>query len=185
MPNVKYDWERIIRDMTDIIAGRIAAGKKPPTITSLYKQLSKQYKESGQPFPVKSEIFTRKIHQYLGLDKNSKNYEPYFYRLAGQYSSMTLDSLATGLSVSSVSADSSNWIFIRLKSLITDSKAINSYSVVQKHLYLLSQKLKEKFSSEIIFISFDRDTLVILCRDNASNQKVVKYFSRINGTEVL
>lgn len=65
MPNVKYDWERIIRDMTDIIAGRIAAGKKPPTISSLYKQLSKQYKESGQPFPVKSEIFTRKIHQYL------------------------------------------------------------------------------------------------------------------------
>ena len=185
MPNVKYDWERIIRDMTDIIAGRIAAGKKPPTITSLYKQLSKQYKVSGQPFPVKSEIFTRKIHQYLGLDKNSKNYEPYFYRLAGQYSSMTLDSLATGLSVSSVSADSSNWIFIRLKSLIADSKAINSYSVVQRHLYLLSQKLKEKFSSEIIFISFDRDTLVILCRDNASNQKVVKYFSRINGTEVL
>ena len=185
MPNVKYDWERIIRDMTDIIAGRIAAGKKPPTITSLYKQLSKQYKVSGQPFPVKSEIFTRKIHQYLGLDKNSKNYEPYFYRLAGQYSSMTLDSLATGLSVSSVSADSSNWIFIRLKSLIADSKAINSYSVVQRHLYLLSQKLKKKFSSEIIFISFDRDTLVIMCRDNASNQKVVKYFSRINGTEVL
>lgn len=185
MPNIKYDWEQIIRDMTVIISDRIAAGKNPPTITTLYHKLSKKYSEQGQPFPTSPEIFTRKVHSCLGLKKNSKNYEPYFYRLAGQYSGMTLDRLATGLSVSTVSADSSNWIFIRLKSIIADSKAINSYSVVQKHLYLLSQKLKKKFSSEIIFISFDRDTLVIMCRDNASNQKVVKYFSRINGTEVL
>lgn len=118
MPNIKYDWEQIIRDMTVIISDRIAAGKKPPTITTLYHKLSKKYSKQGQPFPTSPEIFTRKVHSCLGLKKNSKNYEPYFYRLAGQYSSMTLDSLATGLSVSTVSADSSNWIFIRLKSII-------------------------------------------------------------------
>ena len=64
MPNIKYDWEQIIRDMTVIIpSDRIAAGKKPPTTSAtLYHKLSKKYSEQGQPFPTSPEIFIRKVH---------------------------------------------------------------------------------------------------------------------------
>lgn len=186
MANKKYEWDSIIKDMTAIIADRIASGKKPPTIKSIYKILEREYKKQNQPFPDNSQIFTRKIHNYLGLDKNSKNYEPYFYRLAGQYDKMTLDSLATGISVSTASSGSnSSWLFMRINSIIDNGKPINRNENVQMHLYKLSQRLKDKFSEEIIFISFDRDTLVIMCMDNNARQMVADYFSGINGTSAL
>lgn len=186
MANKKYEWDSIIKDMAAIIAGRIASGKKPPTINTLYKTLKNNYNKQGKLFPGESAIFTRKIHSYLGLDKNSKNYEPYFYRLAGQYDKMTLDSLATGISVSTANSGSnSSWLFIRINSVINNGKPINSNENVQMHLYKLSQRLKDKFSEEIIFISFDRDTLVIMCMDNNARQTVANYFSSTDETSVL
>lgn len=186
MANKKYEWDSIIKDMTAIIAGRIASGKKPPTIKSIYKILEREYKKQNQPFPNNSQIFTRKIHSYLGLDKNSKNYEPYFYRLAGKYDKLTLDILATDISVSTANSGSnSSWLFIRINSVINNGKPINSIENIQMHLYKLSHKLKDKFSKEIIFVSFDRDTLVIMCMDNNARQTVADYFSSINGTSAL
>lgn len=98
---------------------------------------------------------------------------------------MTLDILSTGLSVTSVSScNNSNWLFIRVNRIVEYDEKVSSFTVVQKHLYLLSHELKKKFSKEIIFISFDKDTLVVLCRDNAAQQKVKRHFSHINTMTV-
>lgn len=182
MSNIKYDWDQIIEDMTELIAKSISDGKKPPTIHMLYDQLRKKYAAHEILFPQNQNVFSRKIHDELGLDYHEKNYEPYFYRLAAQYEKMTIDHLAAGLRVSAVYYDNNcNWLFIRVKKVIQGKSEKKAYTTRQKHLYLFSKELKRRFYRSIIFTSFDRDTLVILCTDDQARKKVEKYIKKINN----
>ena len=94
---------------------------------------------------------------------------------------MTIDMLSDNVRISSDSADTGcHWIIIRLNRCVNedDDRFLNT----QRHLYHLSQALKDKFTSEILFISFDRDTLVILCSNNDAKNKIKEYFSSINSS---
>ena len=85
---------------------------------------------------------------------------------------MSLELLAEGTTLSRVSNVS--WLFVRLRSKIsstTDKK--------NAHFYYLSRKLKEKFPQDILFLSFDVDTLVILCKDEESKNRVQSHFHSI------
>lgn len=184
MSNRKYDWDKIVKDMTEIIANELAKKKKIPTISKLHKKLREKYKGTDTAFPENLDVFSRKIHSYLGLEKNHQNYESHFYQLLGQYDKMSLNKLAENLSVSTVNTNNNcNWLFIKVKRLIQGESSNDKYKAIQKHLYILSQKLKDKFKNEIIFASFDRDTLVLMCRDSNAKQNVTNYFQKINGTD--
>ena len=83
-----------------------------------------------------------------------------------------LELLAEGTTLSRVS--NASWLFVRLRSKIsstTDKK--------NAHFYYLSRKLKEKFPQDILFLSFDVDTLVILCKNEESKNRVQSHFHSI------
>lgn len=182
MSNNKYPWGQIIEDMTALIAQSISDGKKPPTIHKLYDQLKGKYDTHGIAFPKNKEIFYRKIHKHLGMGHCRKNHESYFYQLAGQCDNMTIDNLAAGLRVSALYFDNNcNWLFIRVKQVIPDKSEKKAYKKKQKHLYLFAKELKRKFSKSIVFTSFDKDTLVILCIDEKARTKIEKYIKRVNN----
>ena len=72
------------------------------------------------------------------------------------------------------SMSNASWLFVRLRSKIsstTDKK--------NAHFYYLSRKLKEKFPQDILFLSFDVDTLVILCKNEESKNRVQSHFHSI------
>lgn len=172
MSNSKFNWDEIMADCADIIARSISSGKKiPSTLPELYKLLSERYSDEGKKLPVQN-TFRQIMHGKLNIGHNQKNVQSAFYRLAGKYDKMTLQMLSDNIVISTDTvADAAAWLFIRLKNKKIPANEKNA------HLYYLSHKMKEKFDREIIFISFDTDTLVIMCTGNDSRKKILSYFS--------
>lgn len=125
------------------------------------------YKSQGKEIP-KLNTYRQYMHKALNIGHNQKTPKDALYQLAGKYDKMTLDMLAKNADVTVT--DGSKWLFIGLK------RNNSEYVDIQKHLYFLSHELKEKFSQEIIFVSFDTDTLVIMCRDYDARNLVFKEF---------
>lgn len=146
----------------------------PKSLSALYAQLKEKYDNEGEKCPTKG-TFRQKMCKKLGLYGTRKDkVDAALYRLAGAYDKMKLEMLTDNTQISYESyADQSRWLFVRLNK---DPKI--KYAETQKHLYALSYQLKQekKLQQEIIFISYDRDTLVILCRDNKARKKVAKIF---------
>ncbi len=173
MKKAMFDWQIIIKDSAKIMADSIFKGRKDiSTIPALYKELEKVYKSQDKKIP-KLNTYRQYMHKELKLSHNQKTPRSALYQLAGRYDKMTLNMLTEN--VNATVADSSKWLFIRLKR--NDSKYIDT----QKHLYSLSHELKKKFSPEIIFTSFDNDTLVIMCRDSESGNSILSYFEENNN----
>lgn len=172
MSNHKFDWEQIFQDCVELIA-LPPAGKKPiSSISELHKELKNKYEMEGKNKEIPSlGRFGQVMHKRLNLAPNQKAVKSALYQLGGQYDKMTLNLLVENAVVVAQTTDSSNWLFIRLKNIVE-----RGYTDVQKHLYHLSHKLKRRFSSQILYICFDPDTIVILCTDNAARQEVLSYF---------
>lgn len=168
MKKTIFDWQTIIKDSAKIMAESIATGKKDiTTLPALYKELEKMYKSQGKKIP-QPNTYRQYMHKALNIRHNQKTPKDALYQLAGKYDKMTLDILVKNTDVTV--DNGGKWLFIRLKR--NDSE----YADTQKHLYFLSHELKKKFSREIIFISFDTDTLVIMCRDDDARNLVFKEF---------
>lgn len=173
MSRPELDWKKIEEDCAKIMVNAISKNKDiPKSLSSLYAQLKEKYDNEGKKCPTKG-TFRQKMRKKLGLYGTRKNkVDAALYRLAGAYDKMKLEMLTDNTQISYESyADQSRWLFVRL-----NKEPKIKYAETQKHLYALSCQLKEKFSQEIIFISYDRDTLVILCRDNKARKKVAKNF---------
>ena len=56
------------------------------------------------------------------------------------------------------------------------SKKKDSELNTQKYLHTMSQKLKEELGENILFITFDHDTLTVLCKDSATKHDIEYYF---------
>lgn len=181
MDNI-FNWENIKKDSAEIMAMSISEGKDiPSTISELYDKLSANYSANEKRIP-EYNTYRQKIRQILEIPRNSKNVKSALYQLAGAYDKMTLQMLADNITISNdVIADNSCWMFIRLKRHQDDHTLFNT------HLHFLSHELKKKFAREIIFISFDTDTLVIMCTDSNARQKLISYFtsSKINADLVF
>ncbi|MCM1508477.1 MAG: hypothetical protein NC177_15310 [Ruminococcus flavefaciens] len=175
MKGKKFYWDIIVKDSAEIIANDILKGKnKITTLKSLYTALEEMYKKDNREIPT-SSTYRQKMHQVLNVGYNQKNVKSALYQLAGKYDKMTLNMFAENIQLSSENnADNCNWLFIRLKKYESD------YTKTQKHLYFFSQELKKKFTKEIVFISFDTDTIVIMCSDINSRNKVFSYLNNIS-----
>ncbi len=172
MSNYQYPWEEIFQDCADLITVQIRDSKNvPETFPQLYQLFEKWYTERGKKVP-EQRHFIRKMREELGVESGKKKIQPYLYAFVGKYDKMSLELLAEGTTLSMVS--NASWLFVRLRSKIsstTDKK--------NAHFYYLSRKLKEKFPQDILFLSFDVDTLVILCKNEESKNRVQSHFHSI------
>lgn len=175
MKGKSFNWDDIVKDSSKIIIKSILKGKDEiTTLKSLHTALETTYQKSGKEIPTYS-TYRQKMHKLLNIRHNQKNVKNELYQLAGKYEKMTLDALSENIYLSSkAAANDCNWLFIRLKKNEPD------YSKTKKHLYFFSQKLKEKFKNEIIFISFDTDTIVVMCSNSNAKGKIHSYLKEIS-----
>lgn len=175
MNKEKYNWERIFKESTKLIIDSINHDEKLVTnISGLYEMLENKYiKEKREKELPGISILRKKFHNKLNINPSQKIVKSVLYQLAGAYDKMTLEMLAENITVTTDEvADRSSWLFIRINTEKIKSKNKS------KHLYYLAGELKKKFSREIIFISFDTDTLVIMCADNDSRNTIISYFDK-------
>lgn len=124
--------------------------------------------------------YRQKMHEFLNVTSNQKDVKSALYQLAGKYEKMTLDMLVDNICFSSENtSDNCCWLFIRLKKNNPD------YTETKKHMYFLSQELKKKYTKEIIFISFDIDTIVVMCSDINGRDTVFSYLKNIPNCTVF
>ena len=177
------DWDKIWKDSADIVIKHIEAGDALSKVSQLYKELEDKFDgESKQDELPKYNTYRQRIHQVLGIESNKGNIKTELYKFAGKYSNMTIDNLCEQLSVSSANeSNNSNWLFIKLKRNIEKEYYKKKYTAVQSHLYHLSHKLKDKYKEEIVFASFDSNTLVILCKDSKAKENIGNYIAKFNN----
>jgi hypothetical protein len=140
-------------------------------MSELYEKLKKSYEKAHLKVPAE-RVYRDEMHKKLGLRKNQKSIRTALYLHAGKEKEMTLKMLSENISISSSeTADHTTWLFIRLK-------GIKKFEFKEKlqHFYQISSKLKKKFHREILFLSFDMDTLVLLCASEQARQKILSYF---------
>lgn len=178
MSNIKYDWEKILKDSAHVMAQCIKNGKYISNIIELYYEMESYYKKKGKAYPCLN-TYRQNIGKMLNSSEKGISVKTALYQLAAKYDEMTLSMLAESIAVATdETADNCYWLFIRLKKYEYD------YVHVQKHLYFLSHELKKKFSNEIVFISYDIDTLVIMCSNAKARKRLFNFFTskRINAS---
>lgn len=174
MSNLKYDWEQIIRDSAEVMALSIAKGNDiPKQLSDLFEKLKDKYKSERKAIPP-FNTYRQVIRKKLNIPKRKKIIRQELCRFAGKYNIMSLQLLSENITVyTNIISDQAAWLFIRLKETNISVEDRNS------HFYYLAQELKKKFSSEILFVSFDIDTLVVLCNNRSSRKKIVLYFEKL------
>lgn len=167
-----FDWEEIFKDSADILSRSLAENRKPITkVSELYAALEKLYiqrdKKDMLPEPT---TYNKKMHEKLELKKSQRIMKSSLYKLIGQYHTMSIQALSQYLTVKEeVSSQQICYLFLRLtkgERTITDNK---------KLLYTTCKQLKQRFAEEILFLSYDDDTIVLMFPDEKSRQKVKKF----------
>ena len=170
MKKPKFDWDTIIKDSAEVIAHSLKVGKEITAIKSLYDELKKIYLSGNKDIP-EFNTYRQVIRKKLNIAPKKKNVKTELYQLAGAYAKMSFKMLTENTTISSCAiADSGCWLFIRLKNIDSD------YNNTAKHMYTLAHELKKKFIGKIVFVSFDNDTVVIMCSDNMARQEILQYF---------
>lgn len=176
-------WSKIYKECAIIINECAAQQFGIKTIKELYSKLEEKFsiQESFDDWELPSyDTFRQKLRKHLSLTSRSANVGAALYRFAGAYNKMTIDMLSDNVRISSDSLEQGcRWIIIRLNRCVIEDK--HRFNNTQRHLYQLSQALKDKFKNEILFISFDRDTMVILCSSNDAKEKIRKHFDKLNN----
>lgn len=166
-----FKWNRILEDSAEIMAQSIASGNPVSTIPALYRLLEQKYKAEGKALPVE-RTYRGKLHKLLDIPYNQRNVTSSLYQLAGKYDEMTLAMLSENVMVSyDIKECDCHWLFVKVS-----SKRNKKSMEIQKHLYHLAHKLKKDFQKEIVYISFDSDTIIILCENFYSLKNLMNYF---------
>lgn len=172
MSNQKYNWNRILQHCADLIVSLVCNQKKvPQTFPQLYRLFQKRYKEQYTEIPAE-RVFIRKMREEMNVEYGKKSIRSYLLKFVGMYGDMSLELLEEGTVLSEMS--DAFWLFIQMK-----RKDKRTVSEINSHFYHLSRNLKKQFPQEIVFISFDTDTLVILCRDAEAKKKLQSHFHSI------
>ncbi len=175
MSNQQFDWDEIVQDCIKLIIEQTDQTKAISSINDLYVQLDITYRKNGNKMPSKN-TFRQYLRKEMGLQERQSLNKHDFYEFAGAYDRLTVQSLVKDATIEYSSIDRNcSWLFITMERNFKGESAEQKYRMMQKHLYHLSHKLKEKFRTGVLFASFDRDTLVILCKDGDTRLAIRQY----------
>lgn len=175
MKKKQLNWEEIMQDSAEVMMECIKNGTEITTLPALYVQLQKKYSIEGKQLPAQN-TYRQEMHKRLNLQPNQRMVKTALYQLAGAYDKLAVQTLAKEAMIAASNTDRNcSWLFIRVKRKVSGESTAQKYRMMQKHLYHLSHKLKEEFRTSILFASFDRDTLVILCKDNNAMLAIRQY----------
>ena len=173
--NSKFDWKAIEEDSLKLLIESHTSGTKPMKLSELYAKLKEKYEKEGKLVPGQN-TYRQEMHKRLKIPNNQRATESELYRLAGLYSDMTLEMLACHLDITNAAPQPDDkWLLVQLN---RDREMI-SYTHLKQHMYYLAKELKKKFGDDILFISFDNNTLVIMCRDKEAKLAIYSYFKSI------
>ncbi len=153
-------------------------GKEPISNASdLYRRLGKAWKEEypDEPFP-QAVTFRCKLRKKMNLNENERICKSNLYRMFEIYDHIAIPALAKHLKLSpTASSDKICYLFIEISNARKEE-----FHNHRKLLRSVSSKLKKKFPTKILFISYDDDTIVILCPNAKARDSLSKYLTKIN-----
>ena len=151
------------------------------TMKELYDRLKFQYEKNGKEIP-KYVLYSEKIRKEFNIDRHKKNIQLELYRAVAAHGKILLKTLSQNITISYPTVDKSGCLaysFALKKTKETEEKNI-SLEDYNSHFYYLSKRLKEQFKDEILFLSFDTDTVVLLCKDDSARKKIIRHFRKLH-----
>lgn len=120
----------------------------------------------------------RRFERNLTSIVNKKNIQLELYQAVAAHEKIPLETLSQNITISYPTvASQAVWLFIRLKDTKQKNISLEDYN---SHFYYLSKRLKEQFKDEILFLSFDTDTVVLLCKDDSARKKIIRHFRNLH-----
>ena len=179
--NSKYNWNEIVKDSKKIIHDTTKNGNRKliSTMKELYDRLKFQYEKKGKEVP-RYVLYSEKIRKEFNIDCHKKNIQLELYRAVAAHGKILLKTLSQNITISYPNvASQAVWLFIRLKEAKETEEKNISLEDYNSYFYYLSKRLKEQFKDEILFLSFDTDTVVLLCKDDSARKILIwKCFNR-------
>lgn len=174
-----YDWDKLFKMSTDILSRSITADSKPISkVSELYKALEKEYRKDypEDDFP-KAVTYRKKLHKILNITYKQRIYKTNLYQLIGKYKNMALQSLASYLIMPNENnSDKQYYLFYQVK------RDLRSITENRKLLYSIALGFKQTFGNRILFISYDDDTIVMICSNHEArdfiSQKIKTYLRK-------
>lgn len=177
-----YKWEEIFEYCADILSKSLAANVNPISkVSELYKEFRRCYQNEGRRNEIPKEVtFRKKLHSQLNIPNEQRIYKSTLYQLIGKYQEMTIPALAGYLTTPYDNTNNySSYLFYRI------NKGNRTISENKRILYATANQLKSHFKGKIIFLSYDDDTIVIMCSDNDAKETIKscieKYISASEG----
>lgn len=180
--NSKYNWNEIVKDSKKIIRDTTKNGNRKliSTMKELYDRLKFQYEKKGKEIP-KYVLYSKKIRKKFNIDHHKKNIQLELYQAVAAHEKISLETLSQNVTISYPTvASQAVWLFIRLKKTKETEEKNISLEDYNSHFYYLSKRLKEQFKDEILFLSFDTDTVVLLCKDDPARKKIIRHFRKLH-----
>ena len=163
--NSKYNWNEIVEDSKKIIRDTTKNGNRKliSTMKELYDRLKFQYEKKGKEIP-RYVLYSEKIRKEFNIYHHKKNIQLELYQAVAAHEKISLETLSQNVTISYPTvASQAVWLFIRLK----ETKETE-------------ERLKEQFKDEILFLSFDTDTVVLLCKDDSARKKIIRHFRKLH-----
>ena len=170
-----YDWDEIFKYCADILSKSLAVDINPISkVSELYKEFRRCYWNEGRRNEIPQEVtFQKKLHSQLKISYKQRIYKSMLYQLVGKYQEMTIPALANYLTTPYDNAnDNSSYLFYRIK------RGERTISENKRILYATANQLKQHFKGKIIFLSYDDDTIVIMCSDNNAKKIIRNYINK-------
>ena len=146
----------------------------------LYDRLKSQYEKKGKEVP-RYVLYSEKIRKEFNIGHHKKNIQLELYRAVAAHEKIPLETLSQNVTISYPTvASQAVWLFIRLKKTKETEENNISLEDYNSHFYYLSKRLKEQFKDEILFLSFDTDTVVLLCKDDPARKKIIRHFRKLH-----
>ena len=128
-----------------------------------------------------SVLYSKKIRKEFNIDCHKKNIQLELYQAAAAHGKILLKTLSQNVTISYPTvASQAVWLFIRLKKTKETEEKNISLEDYNSHFYYLSKRLKEQFKDEILFLSSDTDTVVLLCKDDPARKKIIRHFRKLH-----
>ena len=125
-----------------------------------------------------SVLYSKKIRKKFNIDHHKKNIQLELYQAVAAHEKISLETLSQNVTISYPTvASQAVWLFICLKETKQKNISLEDYN---SHFYYLSKRLKEQFKDEILFLSFDTDTVVLLCKDDPARKEIIRHFRKLH-----
>lgn len=184
----EYDWNDILKKCARIVAKTLKSDNKKgkiKTLGQLYKELQKELQKRGKPVP-SLKTFQLHMRNELSIGAKQKNVSEELAIFAGRYEAFTLKELIKHVDISSAAnADECKWLFFHFEPNKHQKENDDWYIEEQKYMRKLSEALRKKYSQDILFISSDPSTLIVLCKNSAARDRIAKGTKRIQMRKKL